>query len=201
MVAFGLNRTIRILWAAFGIYWFVAARLQTRAKSSEESAGAETKVSDAPSARVFHHACLVASFILLFIPKIGVRALDARFLPRTLPRGIAGLLLTIAGLALAVWARRHLAENWSSRVRIRVGHELVRTGPYAHFRHPIYSGVLLGVIGSALVVDRWRALISVALVLLSYSIKGRREDAILAREFGGSWQEHRRRAGFLLPRW
>ncbi len=200
MIPFGINRAIRILWAAFGIYWFVVARWQTQAKSPEESTGAENKVSDAPSARVFHHACLVAAFILLFAPKIGVSALDGRFLPRTPPLEIAGLILTVAGLALAVWARGHLAENWSSRVRIRVGHELIRTGPYAHLRHPIYSGVLLGVIGSALVVDRWRALISVALVLISYSIKGRREDAVLAREFGDSWSEHRRHAGFLLPR-
>lgn len=199
MVPFGINRAIRILWAAFGIYWVIAARLQSRAGSNPNSPTAENKISDAPSARLFHHACLVAAFTLLFAPKIG--ALDGRFLPRTLPLGIAGLLLTIAGLALAMWARRHLAENWSSRVRIRVGHELIRTGPYAHLRHPIYSGVLLGVIGSALVVDRWRALISVALVLISYSIKGRREDAILARAFGDSWVEHRRRAGFLLPRW
>ncbi len=200
MVAFGLNRTIRILWAAFGIYWVIAARLQSRGGSIPNSPTAENKVSDAPSPRLFHHACLVAAFILLFAPKIAVSALDGRFLPCGMPLGIAGLLFTIAGLALAVWARRHLAENWSSRVRIRIGHELIRTGPYAHLRHPIYSGVLLAVVGSAFVVDRWRALISVALILISYSIKGRREDAVLAREFGDSWLEHRRRAGFLLPR-
>ncbi len=200
MVPFAINRVVRILWASFAIYWFIAARLQSRAGSDDNSPVAENKVSDAPSARLFHHACLVAAFIFLFAPKIGVSALDVRFLPRTFALGITGLVLTISGLALAVWARRHLAENWSSRVRIRVGHELIRTGPYAHLRHPIYSGVLLAVIGSALVVNRWRALLSIALILISYSVKGRREDAILAREFGDSWLEHRCRAGFLLPR-
>ncbi len=193
-----LFQVICVLWAAFGIYWLIAAKMQDR--SSAEPGLATNKVSDAPSARLFHHAMAAAAFIILFVPQTGVGVLNSRFLPRNLAFVIAGLIVTIAGLGLAVWARLHLAENWSSRVRIRSGHELVRTGPYAHLRHPIDSGILLGVIGTGITVGRWRALMSVTLILVSYCIKGHREDAVLAREFGDSWLEHRRHAGFLLPR-
>ena len=193
-----LHRATAILWALFGIFWFGAAELQHR-RSGAESRPAN-KISDSPTARFLHHGLLVVAFVLLFARQAGFGVLGHRFLPRTTPMRIAGFVITLAGLALAVWARRHLAENWSSRVRIRIGHELIRTGPYAHLRHPIYSGVLLAVIGTALEVGRYRALVSVLLILISYSIKARREDAVLAREFGDAWLEHRQRAGFLLPR-
>jgi protein-S-isoprenylcysteine O-methyltransferase Ste14 len=191
-----LYRIIGALWAGFAIYWFGAAKLQARSDANLPA----NKVSDAPPARILHHAMLAAAFVLLFVRQTAVGVLCYRFLPRSSITSLIGLILTVAGLSLAVWARTHLAENWSSRVRIRVGHELIRTGPYAHLRHPIYSGVLLGVIGTAVALGQWRGVISVALVLISYWIKGRREDAVLAREFGDSWLEHRRRAGFLLPR-
>ena len=56
------------------------------------------------------------------------------------------------GIGLAIWARYHLAEYWSARVTIKEDHQLIRTGPYAHLRHPIYSGLVLATIGSALVI-------------------------------------------------
>ena len=192
-----LHTVTAILWAVFGIFWFGAAELQHHSSSEVRPAD---KTSDSPATRLVHHTMLAAVFVLLLVRQTGIGVLGQRFLPGTAPFQIGGFAITVAGLALAVWARRHLAENWSSRVRIRVGHELIRTGPYAHLRHPIYSGVLLGVIGTAIGVGRWRALLSVVLILISYWIKARREEAVLAREFGDAWVEHCRQAGFLLPR-
>jgi len=200
MTAHSVDRVIRMLWAAFGIYWLVAAKVQQHSQSSTDSAGAEVKISDAPRIRIVHHAMLAITFIFLFVEQTGVGVLGERLLPRSEWVLISGLVITTAGLGLAVWARVHLAENWSARVRIRRGHELIRTGPYAHLRHPIYSGVLLGVVGSAIGLGQWRGVISVLVVLISYLVKGRREDLVLEREFGEAWREHRRHAGFLLPR-
>src|SRR5579884_51256 len=192
-----LHIVLRIIWAAFGIYWFAVPAWKQRASGPNPRPA--NRVSDRPWARLFHHALTVMTFIFLFVPQTGLGPLHRRFLPSAHAFGVAGLVITIAGLALAMWARQHLAENWSSRVRIRVGHELIRTGPYAHLRHPIYSGVLLAVIGTAVEVGRCRAIVSVALLLISYCIKARREDVVLAREFGDAWQEHRSQTGFLLP--
>jgi protein-S-isoprenylcysteine O-methyltransferase Ste14 len=65
--------------------------------------------------------------------------------------GIAGLIVCMAGFALAVWARRHLGRNWGMPMSLKEGHELVTTGPYRYVRHPIYTGMLLAILGSALV--------------------------------------------------
>ena len=200
MISLSADRIIRVLWAAFGIYWVVAAKLQQHSQSANDSAGVKFKISDALPIRIVHHAMLAIAFILLFVNHTAVGVLGKRFLPSNEWISSLGIAITTAGLGLAVWARVHLAENWSARVRIRVGHQLIRSGPYAHLRHPIYCGVLLGVIGTAVVIGQWRAVISVLIVLISYSIKGRREDRVLEREFGGAWLEHRRHAGFLLPR-
>ena len=193
-----LHTVIAIIWAGFGIYWFAMPAWQQRAWGPNPRPA--NRVSDRPWARLFHHALTATAFIFLFVPQTVVGPLHRHFLPASYAVRLIGLAITIAGLGLAVWARQHLAENWSSRVRIRVGHELIRTGPYARLRHPIYCGVLLGVIGTAIAVGRWRAIVSVFIILISYCIKARREDAMLAREFGEAWVEHRRHAGFLLPR-
>lgn len=63
---------------------------------------------------------------------------------------VTGVILVAVGIAFAIWARRHLGRNWSGTPRMKVGHELVISGPYRFVRHPIYTGMLLGLFGSAL---------------------------------------------------
>ena len=77
--------------------------------------------------------------------------------------------LTLAGVAFAVWARMLLAGNWSSDVTLKRDHELIVNGPYALVRHPIYTGILLALIGTALAIGEWRAALAVVLVTLAFS--------------------------------
>lgn len=112
----------------------------------------------------------------------------------------AGFTLALAGLAVAVWARVHLGQYWSDKVVLKVDHQLIRSGPYAYVRHPIYSGVLLGVLGTALVIGEIRGLLAFAVLLANYAIKAKREDKMLAKSFPEGFREHVNRAGFLLPR-
>jgi protein-S-isoprenylcysteine O-methyltransferase Ste14 len=111
-----------------------------------------------------------------------------------------GFVLALAGITLALWARLHLGRNWSDKVVLKVDHELIRSGPYAYLRHPIYSGVLLGVAGTAIVVGEWRGVIAFCMLLVNYSIKARREEKILSVQFGEAFELHKRDAGFLLPK-
>jgi protein-S-isoprenylcysteine O-methyltransferase Ste14 len=99
-----------------------------------------------------------------------------------------------------LWARFHLGQYWSARVTIKKDHQLIRTGPYARLRHPIYSGLDLAVLGSALALDRWRCLAGDCLIVLGYWIKARKEEAMLSAQFAAGFQEHCRLTGFLLPR-
>lgn len=99
-----------------------------------------------------------------------------------------------------MWARISLGEYWSDQIALKVDHQLVRTGPYARMRHPIYSGVLLGVAGGALLVDEWRGVLAFLLLLTNYIVKAKREDKILSGAFPTEFTSHKKSAGFLLPR-
>jgi protein-S-isoprenylcysteine O-methyltransferase Ste14 len=186
------EQLIRILewaWIAFGAYWLIAARRVKAARTSESAVY-----------RVLRLVLLTITFTLLFAKWIAVRFLGRTFLPRAQPLAYIGLIAALAGLAIAVWARVSLGQYWSDKVVLKVDHQLVRSGPYARMRHPIYSGVLLGVAGSALVVDQWRGVLAFVLLLTNYIVQAKREDKILGGAFAEDFAEHRRRAGFLLPR-
>ena len=78
-----------------------------------------------------------------------------------------GVGVQIAGLTLAVLARRYLGRNWSGTVTLKRGHELICAGPYRYVRHPIYTGLLLAFVGSALARNEWRGVLAMLLVLAS----------------------------------
>jgi protein-S-isoprenylcysteine O-methyltransferase Ste14 len=104
------------------------------------------------------------------------------------------------GIALALWARWHLGQYWSGRITLKEDHKLIRSGPYAYFRHPIYSGIDLAAIGGALAIDRWRCVVGVCFIVVGYWLKARKEESMLSEQFGQDFEEHRRRTGFLLPK-
>lgn len=176
------------LWAAFGTYW-AAAGMKTK----------ETQTYESPLYRWVRLLILTVVFLMLFSSRTAVGFLARPFLPQMPAFAYLGSIVTFVGLAVAFWARIHLGQYWSDKVVLKIDHQLVRTGPYAYLRHPIYSGVLLGVLGTALVVDRWRALLAFAILFVNYSIKAKREERILAGAFE-AFSDYKKRAGFLLPR-
>jgi protein-S-isoprenylcysteine O-methyltransferase Ste14 len=183
------QHALAYVWAIFGIYWF-GSGLRTKA----------AKTSEFPGWRVLRLGILFLTFALLFAVWMSIGFLGVRFVPVRPIIYQSGFVAALAGIILALWARLHLGRNWSDKVILKMNHELVRSGPYGRFRHPIYSGVLLGVAGTALVVGEWRGALAFCLLLVNYAIKAKREDRILSTQFGESFNEHMKRAGFLLPR-
>jgi protein-S-isoprenylcysteine O-methyltransferase Ste14 len=181
---------LKWMWGAFGIYWLIAARGTKR-----------IEVSETVWFRVLRLGILLITFVLLLSPWLRMGWLGGRFAPETAIGRGAGLTLTAAGLLLCIWARRTLGDHWSDKVALKVDHQLIRRGPYAHLRHPIYSGVLLAFAGTALAIGEWRGMVALALLVANYFVKAKREDQILASRFGKSFAEYKRQAGFLLPRW
>jgi protein-S-isoprenylcysteine O-methyltransferase Ste14 len=171
------------------VYWIWAARNQKRVQKREP-----------PLARLLHVAFMVCGFVLLYAedPRFGV--LNHRFLPDREWTAMLGAVLTVAGVAFAIWARRHIGKNWSAQVTIRKEHELIRTGPYARIRHPIYTGLLLAVAGTAIAIGEYRAIVAFAVIAVGFVVKAKREEAFLATQFGRAFEEHRRQTGFFLPR-
>ena len=112
----------------------------------------------------------------------------------------SGAALTLLGVLFAIWARFTIGKEWSAEVQIKEGHQLIRNGPYAHIRHPIYTGILLALCGTAMAIGEYRAILGVVLFLVGFIRKAKKEERFLAGEFGLAFDEHRRRTGFFLPR-
>ena len=176
-------------WIAFCAYW-VASALETRRTVSRESW----------TSRSVFLILEVCGFVLLFSGLGDIGVLARRIVHRTYALAVAGVALTWIGLAIALWARWHLGQYWSARITLKEDHKLIRTGPYAHFRHPIYSGIDLAAFGSALAIDKWRCVVGVALIVLGYCMKARKEESLLAAQFGEAFKEHCRKTGFLFPK-
>src|SRR5690348_17143447 len=176
-------------WLAFLAYWILSAgKLKA------------TKRRESPAERLGHILPMVLAFYLLFNDAASFGWLAHPILPFSSALGAVGLALTFAGAAVAVWARWHLGENCSGSVTLKAGHELIRTGPYRFIRHPIYTGILLAAVGTALALDEWRGVISCAIVLITFYFKARREERFLSEEFGSGFDEHSRHTGMFLPR-
>ncbi len=177
-------------WYAFLIVWVIAAVRVKQDKASEPFLARLTTIAYAGIA-----------FALLFSDRVPFALLRQRFLPDIEGPKILGVALTYAGAAVAIWARVILGSNWSAEVRLKFGHELVRSGPYAYVRHPIYTGVLLSVMGTALVVGEWRCIAAIALIAVALGLKASREEQFMVAEFGDAYFAYRRTTGFLLPKW
>ena len=176
-------------WYAFLIAWAIGAFWVKPVKSAEPMAS-----------RLFTGIVAAAAFVLLFNQSWPLGVLRNSMWPVTRVQQWIGIALTCAGVTLAIWARIILGANWSAKVTLKVGHELIRSGPYAYVQHPIYSGLLLAIIGTALEIGEWRGLPPILLVAIAHSLKARREEQLLTKEFGDEYQEYRRRTGSLVPR-
>lgn len=180
---------IDIPWAVFAVYWAIGA-LMTRRTAKKESFAARYGVM----------AIEILGFYLLLSRDADIGVLGRGVVLRTYDLRVTGVVLVWAGIALALWARWHLGQYWSGRITIKEGHKLIRSGPYARLRHPIYTGLVLAAAGTAIEIDRWRGVAAVCIILLGFCIKARREEALLTKEFGAEFDLHRRSTGFLLPK-
>jgi protein-S-isoprenylcysteine O-methyltransferase Ste14 len=109
------------------------------------------------------------------------------------------LILLALGLGVAVWARRHLSTYWSGTITIKSEHRLIRTGPYARVRHPIYSGFIVGMVGTALALGELRGFLAVLILIIAYCRKIQIEEAWLLQRFGEEYRRYQRAVKALLP--
>jgi protein-S-isoprenylcysteine O-methyltransferase Ste14 len=112
---------------------------------------------------------------------------------------LLGLLVTLAGTALAVWARLRLGRWFSGTFGIKPGHELVSDGPYGITRHPMYTGLLLMVLGAALTWNSLSTLMLALLLAVPFFLHTVYEEALFERHFGAAYLDHQRRVPRLTP--
>jgi protein-S-isoprenylcysteine O-methyltransferase Ste14 len=113
--------------------------------------------------------------------------------------GAVAVTLVVAGLAFSVWARVTLGGNWSGLITFKAHHELVQTGPYAIVRHPIYTGVLAMLLGTALNLAEPIGVAYVVLVVIVFFAKARREEQLMDTHFPDTYGAYRRRTKAIIP--
>jgi protein-S-isoprenylcysteine O-methyltransferase Ste14 len=109
-----------------------------------------------------------------------------------------GLAIFVLGLALAVWARVYLGRNWGMPMSQRADPELVTTGPYARIRHPIYSGIVLGMVGTAIAVSPYW-LIAAAILGAYFLFSAVVEERTMAKLFPAAYPPYKRATRMLIP--
>lgn len=182
-----LSTIIPALWVVWLVYWWLSARDVKRTTRPEPLAS-----------KLAHRAPLMIGVLCFAAPRWLPRPLTARFVPSGLFFPTVGTLMLALGLGFSVWARRHLGRNWSAQVVVKEDHALIRTGPYRRVRHPIYTGILFAMLGMALAIGEWRALLGFAGMVLSFRIKSRHEEARM-RETFAEYGEYERHTAALIP--
>jgi protein-S-isoprenylcysteine O-methyltransferase Ste14 len=170
-----------------GIVWLIGAS-RTKRTARVQTWGS----------RLLHISLVAALFALLF-RGAAIGPLAWRFVPDSAVIAYTGLALTVAGTGFAIWARVFLGRNWSSFVTIKQDHQMIQSGPYALVRHPIYSGFLLGLLGTALALGQVRGLVALPIAFLAWWTKFRLEEKFMEQRFGDEYAAYKRRVKALIP--
>jgi protein-S-isoprenylcysteine O-methyltransferase Ste14 len=174
-----LKLVVGLAWLGFWIYWLASA---TTSKESV-AGGWRTRLTG-------------VSAVAVFVIAVALR--DASLSVHSLILGAIGAVLFACGIALAVWARLHLGRNWGMPMTQRAEPELVTSGPYRFVRHPIYSGLLIAMLGTALVNNLF-GLIVVALLVAYFYYCGTVEERNLSATFPKAYPEYRSRTKMIIP--
>jgi protein-S-isoprenylcysteine O-methyltransferase Ste14 len=161
-------------WIVLGVIWAIGA---LRSKPAIRSENARTLAA--------HLTLTTLAFALLFAFENG--------------HFILGDAITVAGTAIAIWARLTLKGNWSATVTIKQEHEFIETGPYAFVRHPIYTGLLLAMLGTSIARESWISLLSVPVAGFAWWRKLQTEEQFLTQQFGPRYADYRSRVRALIP--
>ncbi|HLI63801.1 MAG TPA: isoprenylcysteine carboxylmethyltransferase family protein [Terriglobales bacterium] len=175
-----------IVWFAIWVIWGLRAK--------------PTQLREGVSSRLSYMVLTVAAFFLMFDGDAPRGWLRTPIFSANRWTEVFGIALTAAGLGFALWARAYLGSNWSGAVTVKVGHQLVRTGPYRWIRHPIYSGMILAMLGTALERRQVRGLVAVVLLYAGFKIKSRIEERAMSNTFGVEYEEYSRTTGAIVPR-
>jgi protein-S-isoprenylcysteine O-methyltransferase Ste14 len=179
-----LDHVMRLLWMLIMMAWLAFAM-----ESNEAIAVKRDRRSDV--------AVWIVSvgWVVLLVNRFN----GPQLIPRIMLIRIVGSLFTITGFAFALWARVYLGSNWDSVISLKMDHKLVRTGPYAIVRHPIYFGFMLALMGSILTFGHLRSLVAAIMVTAAWLFKSGLEESFMMDHFGSEYAQYRDNVKRLIP--
>src|SRR5579862_9608045 len=172
---------IGVGWVVFWVYW-LAASVGVKAGKS----------------RLTRFAAVRLGVILVVLLLLRVKALKTNVVAHDPWLQGVGLAAFVLGLALAVWARIYLGRNWGMPMSEKIDPELVTTGPYRSIRHPIYSGILLAMIGTSMAVSLYW-LVVVAILGAYFLHSAFVEERFMITLFPDSYPDYKRSTKMLIP--
>jgi protein-S-isoprenylcysteine O-methyltransferase Ste14 len=173
---------IGIGWAVFWIGWLIAA-FTAKTSRDQSSLGSALRI-----------GMVVAAG---FFVRLSWRGEGHQVGTGPALAGI-GLALWAAGLALAIWARIYIGRNWGMPMSKREQPDLVTTGPYRSIRHPIYTGLIVAFIGTALATSLL-GLIVAAVITVFFGYSATREEKFLAEQFPATFPPYKAETKMLIP--
>lgn len=183
-----LARLFPATWILWGATWLLLARWSNR--TAQRQSGRD---------RLAYLVILLIGSALVIANPSPESWLGHQLLPQSLTHAWGGYFLTLVGLLFTVWARLTLGRMWSGEVTLKEEHRIVERGPYAFVRHPIYTGLTFGLLGSALGRGTVAGALGVILATASFIIKFRQEERLLEGHFGPAYAEYRGRVKGLIP--
>lgn len=185
-----------LCWKIFVVVWLISALFTKR--TAERQTVAE---------RVRYSVPFFLAFLLMFCglhdPRLKLpeplHFLYTPVLPHSRTVLSLGLAITAPGLAILLWSRAIIGTNWSGTVTYKENHQLIRHGPYAYVRHPIYSGLLLMFLGTAITVGNLGGLLGFPFLFVSCWIKLKQEEALMVRHFEDAYRAYKARVKALVP--
>ena len=179
-----------------GACWFVLVVF-----CSVTAIGAKPNIGRAPREKgVAIRLAIIVLIVLAFrLPPLRQLLLDVQAqMGGNAVAGVLGVVLCALGVSLAIWARVHLGKNWGMPMSHKDNPDLVMTGPYARVRHPIYSGILLAMLGS-MIGSSVFWLLPLILFGSYFFYSARREEEFMVSLFPEAYRAYMRRSNMLLP--
>jgi protein-S-isoprenylcysteine O-methyltransferase Ste14 len=183
-----LSVALKITWAIFAIVWIIGAFTSKRSVRRQSWASRFGMVGLA-----------ILEYLLLLWAVSYFGFAYRRFLPDSAIYLWIGLFMTVAGVMLAIWARATLGRNWSGIVTVKQNHKLIRTGPYALVRHPIYTGVTFAVFGTAIFDGEIRSIVLIVAMLSVFIHKMKIEEQFMTEQFGSEYASYQQKTKALVP--
>lgn len=184
-----IEHWIGYAWLAFIVLWFLAGIASKRSVRTQTS-----------SSRLFQVVLIFIGAMIFNLNRWFVSGWPTLpIIPRETPFILGGAIITIAGMLFCVWARAILGTNWSARVTIKANHELVRQGPYQIVRHPIYTGLLIGLLGTAFVYGFAGCFVGVLVIGFAFWLKSQTEEQFMVQQFGEQYLQYRQQVRALIP--
>jgi protein-S-isoprenylcysteine O-methyltransferase Ste14 len=181
------SEILLVCWAVFWLYWVASAFGSKKNTRSNLGRFAAVRL-------VF----FVVAIVVVRLADWQSYSFENHLVAHNLPLQLVGLALFFLGLLLALWARRYLGRNWGMPMTQKQNPELVTSGPYHYIRHPIYTGILVAVIGSCLASSLYWLV--VLIIMGSYFIYSAVvEERLMTKQFPDTYPAYKRRSKMLIP--